>query len=64
MGCSNTSTKEDKKIQNKPIQTTGNTKNERIENSSYQVTQTTSTKHQVNKKIKNGMFKYKYKREQ
>ena len=54
MGCSNSNTKEENNTQNKPIQTTGNTKNERIENSSYQVTQTTSTKHQVNQKINQG----------
>ena len=40
MGCSNSNTKEENNTQNKPIQTTGNTKNERIENTSYQVTQT------------------------
>ena len=51
MGCSNTSTKEDKKIQNKPIQTTGNTKNERIENTTYQVPQTIIIKNEMTENI-------------
>ena len=58
MGCSNSNTKEENNTQNKPIQTTGNTKNKRIENTSYQVTQTTSTKHQLNQKI-NQVNKYR-----